>query len=158
MKQIKNLHLLPQSFSPDAIEKMEYAATEHRRHNGIVFKIIEYNAKTKKVVIQIRQEKNAAGVYHNKKRLLEIVPETFGRFFPGIKISVQPIPYQESPVNKIDIAWVKDKMLTTGTKLKDIEADTGLNYTYLSSLINGNEPLGQSMKAMFFYYFMSKNL
>jgi len=156
MAEIKNRHLLQDIIQQSDLEKMEYAATEHRRHNGIVFKIIEYNAKTKKVVIQIRQEKNAAGVYHNKKRLLEIVPETFGRFFPGVKISVQPIPYQESPVNKIDIAWVKDKMLTTGTKLKDIEADTGLNYTYLSSLMNESDPLGQTMKALFYYYFKTK--
>lgn len=79
-----------------------------------------------------------------------------GKFIPGIKITVQPIPYQESPVNKIDLAWINDKMLTTGTRLKTIAEETGLNYTYLSSLMNGNEPLAQSMKALFYYYFKCK--
>lgn len=152
MAHVKNMHLLTDADQAQR-DLMDHAATEHSRHNNISFKIIEYGPK--KVIIQAAQGKNAAAVYHNKKRLIEIVNETFGRFFPAQKIIVQPIPFEESPATKVNADWINKKMLHTGTRLKDIAADTGLNYTHLSELVNGGE-LSQAMKALFWFYFLSK--
>lgn len=154
MAEFKNLHLLPDGFQQSEIERMEYAAIEHKRHNAITFKIIEYTPK--KITIQVTQGRNAAKVYHNAKRLSEIVHETFDRFFPGMKIIVHTIPFVDTPVSKVDIAWINKQMLTSGVKLKTMADESGLNYTYLSSMVNGNEPLSQLMKAFFWYYFQSK--
>lgn len=153
MAQFKNIHLLTDA-DEKTKEMIEHAAVQHYRHNNIIFKLIEYQPQ-KKVIIQATQGKNAAAVYHDKKRLIEIVSETFGRFFPDIKINVQPIPFEESPATKVDAAWISKQMHQTGTRLKDIAADTGLNYTHLSELINGGE-LSQAMKALFWFYFLSK--
>jgi hypothetical protein len=153
MAQFKNIHLLTNIGDKDK-EMIEHAAREHNRHSGILFKALEVTDK--KVVIQAVQGKTATGIYFDKKRLVEIVNETFGRFFPGIKINVQPIPFTESPATKVDVAWINKQMLANGTKLKDIANETGLNYTYLSNLVNGGETLTQLIKALFWYYFLSK--
>lgn len=152
MAHVKNMHLLTDA-GKEQKELMDHAAVEHHRHNNITFKIIEYSPK--RVIIQVAQGKNAAAVYHNKKRLIEIVSETFGRFFPDTKISAQPIPFEESPATKVNAEWINKQMLHTGTRLKDIAAETGLNYTHLSELVNGGE-LSQAMKALFWFYFLSK--
>jgi len=153
MTDIKNIHLV-NDLEPDVIEKMNYAAVMHRKHSRITFKIVEYSAT--EIIIRVVQDKNPNGNQFEQKRLIEIVHETFDQFFPGRKIKVHPIPYSESPVDQVDSKWIEEKMLATGTKLKDIAKDTGLNKTQLSALVNGQKPLSQVTKALFYYYFMNK--
>jgi hypothetical protein len=153
MAEIKNLHLL-QDLSDEDILKMEHAAKEHKRLGGMEFKVIE--ADKTSVVIQIAQNKYAAGIYHSQKRLIEIVHETFDRFFEGKKVKVHPIPFILPKPSVVDAAWVNSKMLSTKTKLKDISIETGIDYTQLSALINGTRPMSQTVQAMFYFYFKSK--
>lgn len=153
MGLIKNIHLLEDISDKEKV-KMEHAALEHNRHNGITFKIVDN--KPKSVSIQITQSKNSAGVYHPQKRLIEIVHETYDRFFADKKVHVHAIPFIESPANKVNVEWVNKKMFDAGIKLKDIAADTGIDYTQLSSLVTGDRNLSQPMKALFYYYFLSK--
>jgi len=153
MAEIKNIHLLT-DIGNDEKEKMEHAGKEHRRHGSIEFKILENTPK--QVVIRITQGKNAPGIYQNQKRLNEIVHETFGRFFKGKKIIVRPFVYKQPPVNLVDAAWINKQMLEKEIKLKTISDETGLNKTYLSSIINGNESFSQLMKCMFWFYFLHK--
>lgn len=154
MNEIKNLHLLAEKVKPGDIDKMEIAALQHRRHNSIRFKIVEIGKG--KVTIQIAQGKNAWGNYFPSKRLVEIVHETYDRFFPGMKVVVHPIPYVESPANKVDVEWVNRHMIEAQVKLKDIAQETGIAYTQLSELITGARPLSQPMKALFYFYFCTK--
>ncbi len=155
MALIKNLHLLTEMKSND-VDLMEYAALQHKRHSNITFKILK--VLPKEVTFQITQGKCAADNYQSKKRLVEIVHETFDRFFPGRRILVHPIPYQAPAVNEVTPQWINRKMEETGTRLKDIAAETGLDYPYLSTLINDRNPLSQPMKALFYYYFLSKEM
>lgn len=154
MAELKNVNRLTGIPLCD-IEKMELAACEHARFNSIKFKVESYDDRS--VVFNISQGKNSAGAYHNKSRLIQIVHETFDRFFPGRKVLVHAFPYIDAPVNKVTDEWIRKQMHAKGIKLKDIEHDTGMNYAYLSSLTNGNEPLSQGMKSMFYYYFLSKS-
>lgn len=153
MALIKNLHIL-QHLDQQSLDMMEHAAAEHKRYGSLQFKIVE--ADEKSVVIQITQDKNAAGAYHTKKRLIEIVHETFDRFFTGKKVKVHPIPYQVPAAATVTTEWINKQMLATRTKLKDIALDTGLDYTSLSALVSGIRPLSQTTRAMFYFYFMSK--
>lgn len=153
MGQIKNIHLLTDQ-DEQALAKMEHAATEHKRYSSIVFKIVDHSPQG--VIIQIIQGKSAAGIYHNQKRLIEITHETFDRFFNGKKIKVHAIPYDIPKTSEVDAKWIADRMLATGTKLKDIAKDTGLDYTSLSALVNGTRPLSQTTQAMFYFYFQTK--
>lgn len=154
MAELKNIHLLGDSINSKELEMMEQAALMHRRHSAISFKIIDWEPE--KVVIQISQSKSSSGNYFDLKRLIEIVHETYDRFFPNKIVMVHPIPYKESKADIVTVKWINDKMLTTGTKLKDIIDDTGLNKSQLSAIINGIKPLSQPMKALFYYYFLSK--
>ncbi len=153
MALIKNIHLLT-DLDPESLTMMELAATEHKKHGSITFKIVDYSPQG--VIIQIVQGKSAAGAYHNQKRLIEITHETFDRFFTGKKIKVHAIQYEQPEAAEVDAKWISDRMLATHTKLKDIAKETGLDYTSLSALVNGTRPLSQTTQAMFYYYFLSK--
>ncbi len=154
MTQIKNLHLLTDTVSKAIIDKMEYAAFEHKRHSNITFKIVDLLPG--KVIIQAVQEKSTSGNYFTQKRLIEIVHETFDRFFPGKKINVHGVPYKEAPCSKVTVEWVNNQMTRTGTTLKQLSAETDINYTQLSSIVSGEQALSKPMKALFWYYFLSK--
>lgn len=151
---IKNLHLVNDILSEKDLEMMEHAGQEHLRFSNITFKVIEISDT--KVVIRAVQGRSSSGIYFDAKRLIEIVHETFDRFFTGRKVQVNPVPYEKSPAGDIDAAWINKKMETTGIRLKEIAADTGLNYTRLSVLINGERPLSQVSKALFWFYFKAK--
>ena len=153
MPLIKNMHLL-EDISDGEKAKLEHAALEHNRHNSTTFKIIEVKSKT--VTIQVAQRKNAAGAYHNQKRLVEIVHETYDRFFKDKKIHVHAIPYDESPAVNVNAEWIRKQMLLYGIKLKVIAQETGLDYPNLSTYMKGEKPISQAMKALFYFYFLSK--
>lgn len=153
MAQIKNFHLLD-DLPEQQKSKMEYAAVQHSRMNNLSFKIVEVDPKS--ITIQVVQGKNAARAYHPQKRLIEIVHETFDRFFPNKKIRVHAVPFIESPANDVDADWINAQMLSAGIRLKEIAADTGVDYTQLSSLVSGARPLSQPMKALFYFYFLAR--
>jgi len=155
MAELKNVHLLD-GMDQKSLELMEHAAVDHRRFSSISFKVEDVSEKS--VTIQVVQDKSAAGHYHSQKRLIEIVHETFDRFFTGKKIKVHAIPYVLPDCSVVDAGWISDKMAKLGIRLKDIANDTGLNYTQLSSSVNGGKPLSETSKAMFYYYFQAKQL
>lgn len=150
IKGLNNLKGIDQA----VIDKLEHAALLHRRHSRIEFKIIE--ATEKSVTIQVVQGKSTAENYFQSKRLIEIVHETFKAALPGTKIIARPIPYTASPVEQVDVKWIRGKMTSTGTTLKQLVDDTGLGKSNLSSILNENVPLSQVMKVVFYYYFAAK--
>lgn len=154
MAQIKNIHLLDNVLKRSDIDKMETAALMHKRYSNMDFKIV--NLTDSKITFQIVQSKSPAENYATPKRLIEIVHETFDKFFSGKKIFVHPVPYKEAPANKVDSGWISKKMLATGTRVKDISNDTGIDNTQLTSLVTGRRPLSQPMKALFWFYFAAK--
>lgn len=156
MSYIKNLSLLEGTLAPADLEKMEHAATSHKMFSNITFKIVDVQKKA--VEIQVTQEKSAADNHATVKRLIEVVHETFDQFFPKMKIHVHPIPYTPAPVEVVSPEWITRQMTDGGIKLRQISKDTGIDYTQLSSLVSGARPLSQPMKAVFYYYFLSKTV
>lgn len=155
MPELKNIHLLADIVSEDDLKKMEYAAVDHRRYSNITFKVIE--VASKKVTIQVSQGKSSATNYQDKKRLVEIVHETFDRFFEGYKINVGAIPYKESPVSIVDAKWIEKQMAGLHIGVKQIVEDTGIDKTQTIAYVNGVRPLSQTVKSMFYYYFLAKS-
>lgn len=156
MTHIKNIHLLTDIVTPADIKKMEHAAQLHKRYSNITFKVIEVTDK--KVVFRVEQGRSSAGNYQSGKRLIEIVHETFARFFPDHRINAGPVPYRQPGPDQVTPEWIVKKMKATGTRLKAIADDTGLNYSYLSAITNGHEQLSQVTKAVFWYYFKTMEL
>jgi hypothetical protein len=153
---IKNLHLLDGVVTEKDLDKMEHAALQHKRYSNITFKIIE--AEKKKVIIDVSQGKSSAGNYQDAKRLIEIVHETFDRFFEGFKVMAGPHPYKVPEPESVTPDWIVDQMKEKKVRLKEISDETGIDYSQLSSLVNGSRPLSQPMKALFWYYFKSKSI
>jgi hypothetical protein len=153
MAYLKNIHLLDDISEDDKL-KMEEAAVAHKRYSNIEFKILEYTPS--KVIVRVTQGKSAANNYQTAKRLVEIVSETYGRFFNGKKIMARPYIYQQSPANDVNDTWINNQMTKLKIGIPQIVEDTGIDKTQLTSLITGNRPLSQPMKALFWYYFLSK--
>jgi hypothetical protein len=150
---IKGLHLLKDVPKPD-IDKMEQTALMYWQKFGIAFKIIKCTDKD--VTIRVTQENSPDGKYHNDKGLIGYTHMAFDTYFPKQKVLVNPVPHVPNPVDQVNSKWIQDRMLKTGTRLKDIADETGLNKSYLSNLTNGVDPLSDMAKAMFYYYFLSK--
>lgn len=141
-------------FSAADISRMELAASRLKQSDNIEFKIAAYDHE--KVIIQVVQGKHVTGVYHTLKQLIEIVHESFDRFFPDKKVLVHPIPFNDSPVNMVTINWINKQLQETNTKLKQIEKDTGISKIALHDILSGKTALSQELKAFFYYYFLSK--
>lgn len=156
MSFIKNIHLLQRDFSEADISLMEHAALDHKRFSNILFKILDYDPGKKTVTFRAWQEKSMAKNYQPAKRLIEIVHETFDRFFTGYKIKVQPVAYKEPSCNQVTPAWLQSQMKKKGIKLKHIASDMGLDYPNLSLILNGEKEISQPMKAALYYYFVAK--
>jgi hypothetical protein len=149
---IKGIHMA-NGLTPSKLIKMEQAALVMAREHNLNFKLLMHSDK--QVKIEVNQVKGAAEIYDTKK-LTTIVHETFDGFFPGRKVIVHPITYKETPVDKVTPEWIRNKMTENGIKLKEITDDTGLNKSYLSGIINESKELSQVMKAMFYFYFLSR--
>jgi hypothetical protein len=150
---IKGLHLLKDLAKPD-IDAMEQAALRLWQQFAVTFKFVEYGDKS--VTIQVAQDRNQEKTYFDRKFLIGMVHQTFDAYFPSKKILVNPIPFVPNPTEVVNSVWIKDRMLKTGCRLKTIAEETGLNMSYLSTLTNGVDPLSEMAKAMFYYYFLSK--
>src|SRR5687768_5440913 len=107
MSIVKNLHLLTDISDKEKL-MIEHAGRAHIQFGGIRFAIIEYSLD--RVVIRISQGKSPFEIYHSKERLVQIVYETFGRFFTHKEILVNPIAYKECKVSYVDIKWINNKI------------------------------------------------
>ena len=154
MNEIKFLNLLDGIVNQDNIDLMELAAKEHRKYSNITFRIVESSAKS--ITIGVTQGKSSAGNYQTKKRLIEIVHETFDRFFPGFKIKVHANEYKQPDVNSVDVKWIAERMSTLKISAKNISDETGMNYSSITEITSGSTTISQQMKAFFWFYFLSK--
>ncbi|RQO74254.1 hypothetical protein DBR43_02320 [Pedobacter sp. KBW06] len=171
MNTIKNIHKIDQLISARDLAKLEEGAKLHLRHSNISFKIMGISANG--LFIKTEQGKHLSENYADEHRLIELTKDLFIKpkytldFDPGdilnepgeidrAKIMVHAYPYVVSPIDKVDSKWVNEQMLKTGTKAKDIAAETGIEKTNISPWINDKKPMSQIVKAMFYYYFASK--
>ncbi|THU34239.1 hypothetical protein FAM09_24790 [Niastella caeni] len=153
MEILKGVHLL-KWLKEETIKKMEEVAFSKWQNSRLTFRFLKVTDK--EVTIGATQANLLNGQYLNQKELIQVVHESFDKFFPKQRVLVHASPYKESPAQKVDSAWIKKKMEQLGIALKDICDDTGMNNTQLSAVINGVRPLSDAMKAMFFFYFKTK--
>lgn len=154
MNTIKNIHKLTE-LSPDKLQRLEVAASLHKRHSRIEFKI--QFVEPGKITIRVTQDKNPNGNHFTGKELAGIAHKTFDDLLAPAKVVVNPIAYVESPVNDVNAEWINAQMSTTGIRLKDMIAETGIAKAQLARYINETDKeMSQTVKAFFYYYFKSK--
>lgn len=150
---LKGTHLLTW-LKKDIIDQIEQTAFSNWQKDRLIFRFLKVTAND--ITIGVTQANKGDSKYLNQKELIKLVHESFDRFFKGKRVLVHASPFEESPALKVDPAWIKKKMEEHGVKLKNISAETGLNYSRLSALIGGNQPLSDSMKALFYFYFKAR--
>jgi len=152
MGTIIDIEKLQEIIGETGLSKLDAAAAMHKKQSNIEFKIlaVEENLLT----IATEQGKTSSGKYANLKTLIKRTHEVFDNFLPpSFKLEVEPTEYLESPAATVTPDWINKKMLEKEIRIKQIAFDTGIDRTDLSAWITGQRPMGQIVKAMFYYYF-----
>jgi hypothetical protein len=149
--KIKNIHKIVSRLSEKQLEELDKGAELYAQHASIQFKVEKMEDNS--ITIRTLQDKNFLDKYLDSKNLIERTRTLFVRFFPSYTIHVHPVPYNHPDVNIVTAEWVQEKMKSGKIKLKEITQVSGLDYTQLSSVVNGKRPLSQLMKAYIFYFF-----
>jgi len=112
---------------------------------GIDIEILEDNQ------VKITQSRLVNGYVLNQKQLHERAREVF----PDAKII--PVVYSLQ-VDEINIDWIEQQMAEFGIKRNDLIKQLAIDKSSLSEIFSGNRGLTKSMKANFFYYFLTYKL
>lgn len=112
---------------------------------GIDIEVLEDNR------VKITQSRLVNGYILNQKQLHERARD----IFPDAKII--PVAYSLQ-VDDIDLNWVSDKMKEFGIKRKDLMKQLAIDKSSLSDMFTKRRGLTKSMKATFFYYFLTYEL
>lgn len=112
---------------------------------GIDIEILEDNQ------VKITQSRLVNGFILNQKQLHERAREVF----PDAKII--PVVYSLQ-VEEINTDWIEQQMEEFGIKRNDLIKQLAIDKSSLSEMFSGNRGLTKSMKANFFYYFLTYKL
>jgi hypothetical protein len=152
MNIIKNIHKIEELLDEQDLKKLESGAQLHKRHSRIEFKIKDIQPD--KITIRTTQGKSPAENYADKKRLIQRTRELFGHFIKDRQIIVHATtPYEPPPPDVVTPDWVRRQILNKHIKLVDLAGKTGIHKSTLSTLVNGQRPMSQPVKAMFYYFF-----
>lgn len=156
MSVIVNAHKLSSILTTDEIKKLEHVASAYKKGLNILFKIIVVDSD--EIYIEVKKGKNINGEVVEDEALIKLTDDLFHPYFTGKTIISHVAQYLIPPVEFVNASWIRKQMKFTGTQLKDLVNDSGLNKSYLSAIINGRKPLSQINKSFFYYYFESKQL
>lgn len=150
---IKNIHLI-QNLSDLDIQKLAYGALQHQKLSRITFKIVSIDETA--IKIQTIQGKSPQNNETDEKTLIERTKELFSRFFPDLKVIVNAVVFHPGPVEIVTPAFIRTLMTYLKVKVKDIVKDTDIDKTNVSAWVNGTRDMSQPVKAMFYYYLLSR--
>lgn len=149
-----SINILKEFVSKDQYEDLKNKLDLQSRFNSIEFDIIRINDES--VLIRTTQDKSFTGVYFDNKRLYEITLETFKEILSPHQVQVHTFPQLVSPCDKITPEFVMATMGRFKIKNKEFETAFGVHKTTISAWVNDLRPMSQPVKAMFYYYFISK--
>ncbi len=149
-----SINLLKEFVSKEQYKDLQDNVDLHLRFSSIDFEILQINDEL--VLIRTTQDKSFVGVYFTGKRLYEITMETFKEVLSPRQIRVHTFPFLLSPCDKITPKLVMSIMGTFKIKNKEFETAFGVHKTTISAWVNDLRPMSQPVKAMFYYYFISK--
>ncbi|AZA93059.1 Uncharacterised protein [Chryseobacterium nakagawai] len=127
------------------ITKDQQISIQNYKKVGIDIEILNDNT------VRIVQSRIINGYILNKKELIERAKE----IFPGAKI--QPIRYSLD-VSLVTPEWIQYKMKEFGLNTNDLVSQVALDKSSLSLFFSGERKLNKSVKALFFYYFLTYEL
>ena len=101
--------------------------------------------------LRITQKRLFNGFILTKNELVERAKNIFPDYM------VKPVRYSLD-VSVIDIIYIKSKMKEIGLNVNDLAAQTAIDKSSLSLLLSGERKMNKSVKALFFYYFLTYEL
>lgn len=132
------------------MKTIEITATQNKsistyRAAGIDIEILDDDR------VKISQSRLINGYILNQNQLHKRAREVFP------KEKIIPVVYSLE-VDDITLDWVNQQMEELGIKRNDLIKQLAIDKSSLSELLSGNRGLTKSMKATFFYYFLTYRL
>lgn len=149
--EIKDLKtIISEDLYHTLVQEIEIHARQSNIHFEVVFLDDNYS------VIRVEQFKTSNDTYFSRSRIVEIVHETFDVALAPRTIKVHPLPYIQNPCDIINDKYLHDLMGKLKIRNKEFEKAFGIHRSKISNWINGSKPMGQTVRAMFYYYLVSK--
>ncbi|WP_327984392.1 hypothetical protein [Bergeyella porcorum] len=77
--------------------------------------------------------------------------------FPEPEFKIKPVVFSLN-VNTINEVWISEKMKEFGIKVNDLEKQIAIDKSSLSLFLSGKRKMNKSVKALFYYYFLTYEL
>lgn len=127
----------------------------HKRYSNIIFELKDIDEN--QITISVRQDESFHENNIDKRDLVLKTRETFKDFVGNRKVHVHATT--PSPIEHINHQWVKEQMARYGIKNKHLARDTGISQDVISRYTSPKYgEMTKGAKAMFFYYFKTKEL
>lgn len=101
--------------------------------------------------LRITQKKLFNGFILTKNELVDRAKKIFPDYI------VKPVRYSLD-VSTIDAVYIKSKIKEIGLNVNDLAAQTAIDKSSLSLFLSGERKMNKSVKALFFYYFLTYEL
>lgn len=101
--------------------------------------------------LRIIQKTNFNNFILTKNELVDRAKKIFPSFI------VKPVRYSLD-LDLITLDWVNSKMKEIGLNRNDLVAQTAIDYSSLSLILTGERKMNKSVKALFYYYFLTYEL
>lgn len=136
---------------------LEHYAYQYAKFWRVFFKILKVDEN--EIIIRVEQEKKPDNAtYFTAKELNDKTRDLFSKYFNGFTLHINPVPYQNPKTEIVSAEWVKKQMQKYHIKSKILAEELGLSKSEISLYLSGGNPLGGRSKAMFYYYFKTKEL
>lgn len=101
--------------------------------------------------LKITQKQLFNGFILTKNELVDRAKKIFPDYI------VKPVRYSLD-VSTIDAIYIKSKIKEIGLNVNDLAAQTAIDKSSLSLFLSGERKMNKSVKALFFYYFLTYEL
>jgi hypothetical protein len=124
----------------------------HQHHSGVTFRILEQTKEA--LTISVKQDPKLLENLFDAKKLAEIVKETFSPH-TNLAVRVRVITPTSGPPDVVTSEWILNIMSKYHISNKTLVEDLGVEKASISAYVNGQKPLSDVVRAMFYFYFKS---
>lgn len=147
---MKNINLLP--IDSKTREMLNLRADKLAANTGIVIDILDVSEDVCRLRIEHKVWRNTK--LFNQKELASRGHELFEPINKLLKLKFHYVTLTYMPeVSVVNAEWIKQNMDLYGLKNSDIEKQTGLDKSTVSTLLSEGRELTKSQKFAFYYYF-----
>ena len=101
--------------------------------------------------LKITQKELYNGFILTKNELVDRAKKIFPEY------TVKPVRFSLD-VSSIDLDWIKTKMKEIGVSTNDLVSQLAIDKSSLSLFLSGERKMNKSVKALFYYYFLTYEL